>query len=193
MVVVLIPALIWLFYQIHGHYTHLRAALSLEDAEMPAPRHNKVVILAPGVHRGMIPALQFAQSISEDVQALHVELDPEETPHVREQWEQWGLGVPLIILASPYRSLVEPVLTYIRRIDELRPDDHIVVILPEFVTPSPWQKLLHNHAGLLLKYHLLFQRNVIVSNVRYWVDDPRPRRTRNGKKTGEPARERAGR
>jgi len=181
MVIVLIPALIWLFYKIHAHYTHLRAVLSLDDAELPAQRHNKVVVLAPGVHRGIIPALQFARSISDDVQALHVELDPEETPHVRKEWERWGLGIPLVILESPYRSLVEPVLTYIGELDKLRPDDHIVVIVPEFVTPSPWQKLLHNHAGLLLKYHLLFQRNVIVSNVRYWIDGP-PQRSRQEEK-----------
>jgi amino acid transporter len=170
MVIVLIPALVWLFEAIHAHYTWLRAELAINGDAIPPPRHNKVVVLAPGVHRGVLPALQFAQSISEDVQALHVEIDAEETPRVREQWEQWGLGVPLVVLDSPYRSLVEPVLTYIRDLDTLRPDDHIVVIIPEFVTRSPWRKLLHNHAGLLLKYHLMFQQNVIVANVRYWVD-----------------------
>jgi hypothetical protein len=176
MVIVLIPILVWLFYKIHTHYTWLKRELSLEHYSLPRPRHNKVVVLAPGMHRGVIPALQFAKSISEDVQALYVEIDPEETPRVREEWERWGLDVPLVVLASPYRSLVEPVLKYIRYMDQIRPDDHVIVIIPEFVTPKLWEKLLHNHAGLLLKLALLFRRNVVVANVRYWVDgkDPHP-------------------
>jgi hypothetical protein len=170
MVIVLIPALVWMFNKIHLHYTELRGELSLEGYARPAPRHNKVVLLTPGMHRGVIPALQFAQSISDDVQALYVEMDPEETPRVRQDWDRWGEGVPLVVLESPYRSLVEPVLKYIGYMDEIRPDDHVVVIIPEFVTPRLWEKLLHNHAGLLLKLALLFRPNVIVANVRYWVN-----------------------
>jgi hypothetical protein len=100
-----------------------------------------------------------------------VEIDPEETPRVREAWERWGEDVPLVVLESPYRSLIEPVLKYIEYMDQLRPDDHIVVIIPEFVTRKLWEKLLHNHAGLLLKFALLFRRNVVVANVRYWMDE----------------------
>jgi amino acid transporter len=174
MVIVLIPALVWLFYKIRGHYTWLRGQLSMDGYVVPPVRHNKVVILAPNVHRGVIPALQFGMSISDDVQALYVEMDPEATPGIRDQWEQWGMGVPLVVLESPYRSLVEPVLTYINYMDALRPDDHVVVVIPEFVTPRLWAKLLHNHAGLLLKLALLFRRNVVVANVRYWVEDNRP-------------------
>jgi hypothetical protein len=131
------------------------------------------VVLAPGLHRGVIAALKFAQSHSDDVQVLYVEIDPEETPRVREEWERWGLGVPLVILESPYRSLVGPVLDYIRFMDELRPDDHIVVVIPEAVTPRWWQKLLHNQSGLLLKFYLLFVQSVVVVNVRYWMDGSR--------------------
>jgi hypothetical protein len=186
MVVVLIPALVWLFYKINRHYVSLRDALSMDDFRMPPPRHNKVVVLAPGVHRGVIPALQFAQSISDDVQALYVEIDPEETTRVRDDWDRWGLGVPLVILQSSYRSLVGPVLEYITDMDELRPDDHIVVIIPEFVTPKLWEKLLHNQAGLLLKFYLLFKPNVVVANVRYWVDGPHP--DRGGRRAHPPHR-----
>lgn len=171
MVLVMIPALVWIFNKIHTHYTELRAELSLDGQPVPKPRHNKVVLLAPGVHRGVIPALQFAQSISNDVQALYVEIDPEETARVRAAWEQWGDDVPLVVLESPYRSLIEPVLKYIEHMDQLRPDDHIVVIIPEFVTRKLWEKLLHNHAGLILKLALLWRRNVVVANVRYWMDE----------------------
>jgi hypothetical protein len=175
MVIALIPAMVWLFHKVHDHYVRLSRKLSLQGYRQPPARHNKVVVLTSNVHRGIIPALQFAQSISTDVQALYVELDPERTPRIREKWEQWGQNVPLVVLESPYRSLVEPVLKYIDYMDALRPDDHIVVVLPEFVTPNWWEKLLHNHAGLMLKFALLFKPNVIVANVRYWVSRPQPR------------------
>jgi hypothetical protein len=174
MVIVLIPLLVWLFYEIRSHYIQLRAALSLKNGPIPPARHNKVVVLAPGINRGVIPALQFARSISDDVQALYVEIEPEETPRIVEEWERWGLRVPLVIRESPYRSLIQPVLRYIQEIDELRRDDHIVVVIPEFVTPRWWEKLLHNQSGLLLKFYLLFVPNVVVVNVRYWVNSVDP-------------------
>jgi amino acid transporter len=181
MVVVLIPALVWMFHRIYTHYRQLGAELSLQDYCVPPPLHNKVVVLVPGVNRGVIPALQFAQSISDDVQAVHVEIDPEKTSRVREEWRQWGLGIPLVVLESPYRSLVGPVLDHVRRLDELRPDDHIVVVIPEFVTPKWWEKALHNQSGLLLKFYLLFVPNVVVVNIRYWINGSRSPRGERAK------------
>jgi hypothetical protein len=129
-----------------------------------------VLLLAPDVHRGVIPALQYAVSISEDVRAVYVEVNPERTSRMQEKWQEWGMGVPLVVLESPYRSLIDPVLQYIDQVEQERDDDLITVIVAEFVQPGIWEKVLHNHSGLMLKFALLFKRNVVVINVRYWVD-----------------------
>jgi hypothetical protein len=170
MVVLVIPGLIVLLFKIHHHYRTLGRRLSMDGYVTPRPRHNTVLLLAPDVHRGVIPALQYAVSISPDVRAVFVEVNPERTARMRAKWQEWGMGVPLVVLESPYRSLIDPVLQYIDQVEEERDDDLITVVLPEFVQPGIWEKLLHNHSGLLLKFALLFKRNVVVTNIRYWVD-----------------------
>jgi amino acid transporter len=170
MVVLVIPALIMLLFKIREHYRHLGHRLSMEGYVAPRPRHNTVLLLAPDVHRGVIPALQYAVSISEDVRAVYVEVNPERTARMQAKWQEWGLGVPLVVLESPYRALIEPVLQYIDQVEQERDDDLITVIVPEFVHPGIWEKILHNHSGLMLKFALLFKRNVVVTNIRYWVD-----------------------
>src|SRR5262249_10947290 len=157
-------------YKIHDHYHWLACKLSLEGYTPPPPRFNTVLVLTPTVHRGVIPALQYARRISDDVRAVNVEIDPEKTLKLRAKWKEWGQGVPLVVLESPYRSIVDPILQYIDEVEAERDDDVITVIIPEFVTPRIWEKILHNHSGLLLKFALLFKKNIVVTNVRYWVD-----------------------
>jgi len=170
MVVLVIPALIILLFKIQHHYRSLGRRLSMEGYVTPQPRHNTVLLLAPDVHRGVIPALQYAISISSDVRAVYVEVNPERTARMRAKWQEWGMGVPLVVLESPYRALIDPVLQYIDQVEQERDDDLITVVIPEFVQPGIWEKILHNHSGLMLKFALLFKRNVVVTNVRYWVD-----------------------
>jgi amino acid transporter len=169
-VVFLIPTIIMGLYRIHDHYVWLKGQLSLEGYCRPQPLHNTVLVLAPTVHRGVIPALQYACTISDDVRAVNVEINPEYTQKLRAKWRDWGEGVPLVVLESPYRSLIDPILQYIDQVDAERDDDVITVIIPEFVTPRIWDKILHNHSGLMLKFALLFKKNIIVCNVRYWVE-----------------------
>jgi amino acid transporter len=170
MVVVLIPTIVFGFFRIQGHYARLAKRLSLEGYTMPRPRHNTVLILAANINRGVLPALSYAKSISHDVRAVYVEQDPEATARLQAKWEKWGMEIPLVVLESPYRSLTEPVLRYIDQVEAERDDDLITVVIPEFVAPRIWEKLLHNHSGLMLKLALLWKRDVVVTNVRYWVE-----------------------
>jgi hypothetical protein len=124
----------------------------------------------PAVHRGTIPALQFARSLSDDVRAVFVEIDPNKTVLLQQKWAQWGEEVPLVVLKSPYRSLIEPIMQYIDEVEGERDDDQIVLVLPEFVPAKWWEKILHNHSGLMLKFALLRKRNVIVCNIRYFLE-----------------------
>lgn len=115
--------------------------------------------------------MQYARAIAPDgVTAVYVDIDEDATRRLREKWEQWGAGVPLHVLPSPYRSLNRPLLRYINKVDRREGDDVVTVILPEFVPARWWHQLLHNQSSLLLKGALLFKRNVIVTSVPYHLE-----------------------
>jgi amino acid transporter len=114
-VLVLLPILVLLFRAIHQHYVTVARQLSLAKTARVVPvQRNTAIVLISGVHRGVIPALEFAKSIATDnTMAVYVNLDDEQTEKVRVKWSQWGSGVPLIVLESPYRSLIGPIMRYI--------------------------------------------------------------------------------
>jgi hypothetical protein len=129
-------------------------------------RHT-VLVLVGDLHRGVVEALQYAKTLSPEAKGVYVELDPERTRRLEEKWVKHGLGVPLIVLASPYRSLLGPLLAYLDQLTA-QPERHMVtMVLPEFIPARWWQHLLHNQTALLIKGALLFRRNVIVTDVPY--------------------------
>jgi amino acid transporter len=170
LVVVLIPMLVAMFRSVEAHYVEVREQLTLVGYTAPAPsKRNVVIVLIPGLHRGIVDALQYGQLISTDVRAVYVEIDSSGTPALRSRWEQWANGVPLLILSSPYRSLRGPMLRYIDAVQRENPGDTVTVILPEFVSEKWWHNILHNQAGLLLKLSLAGREGVVLSNVRYFL------------------------
>jgi hypothetical protein len=169
MVVLLVPCLIYYFFMINNHYRTVRRQLTLEGYERPPQRRNTALVLTSDVHRGTIPALQFARSISDDVRAVYVEINPNRTVQLQKKWTEWGEDVPLVVLQSPYRSLIEPIMAYIDEVETERDDDQIVIVLPEFVPAKLWEKVLHTHSGLMLKLALLRKPNVVVCNIRYFL------------------------
>jgi amino acid transporter len=168
-VLLLIPIMVLILQAIHWHYTEVAKQLSLADAPPPtAVRRHTAVVLISGVHRGVIPALQYGLSLAPDnVTAVYVDMDAETTAKLQEKWKQWGSGVPLVVLPSPYRSLVRPLLRYIDDMDSKYDDDVLTVILPEFIPSKWWQHLLHNQTALLIKATLLFSKHVVVMSVPY--------------------------
>jgi amino acid transporter len=167
-VVVLIPIIVFLFLQVHKHYVSTAAQLSLEDYGVPPRiRRNRVIVPIAGVHRGVLVALNYARTLSNDVTAVHVQTDPAETARVQEKWERWGDGVRLIILQSDYRSIVEPLINYLDKIDECQTDDVITVIMPQFLARRWWQNILHNQTALLIRLALVFRRGMVVTDVPY--------------------------
>jgi amino acid transporter len=167
-VVLVIPLLVLLFRAIHNHYVRVAKQLSTEGLEQLRPIRHTVVVPVSGIHRGVICALQYARSIAPDhVTAVYVDFDEEATRKLREKWDQWGSGINLVVLKSPYRSLVRPLLRYIDRIERQHDDDFVTVVLPEFVPARWWHQLLHNQSSLLLKGSLLFKKGVIVTSVPY--------------------------
>jgi hypothetical protein len=115
----------------------------------------------------VLQALEYARSLSPDVRAVYVDVDPAITANVRKEWDHWGQGVPLVVLESPYRSLMEPLLEYIDGVDAEHPEDYVTILLPEFVPARWWHHILHNQRALLIKAALLFRRNIVVTSVPF--------------------------
>ncbi|MDD3825839.1 MAG: APC family permease [Anaerolineae bacterium] len=157
----LIPILVIAFWQVRRHYRQVAAQLSLRGLAPPTPPlpHPRVVVPISGVHRGVIIAMAFARSISEDVTGVYIELEPGAAERVRERWMEWWPDVPLVVQPSPYRSIVGPLLDYLDETDRRHNDGQLAtVVLPEFVPARWWQNLLHNQTTWLIKTALLYRR-----------------------------------
>ena len=167
-VVVLIPLLVTMFRAIRRHYLDMATQLSSEGVEGLRPFRHEVIVPISGIHRGVVRALEYAKAIAnEHVTALYINIDEEATNKLRGKWHQLGGGVELVVLASPYRSLVGPLIRYLDRRMKVHPDQMITVVLPEFIPSRWWQHLLHNQTSLMLKGALLFKPNVVVTSVPY--------------------------
>src|SRR2546421_2824076 len=171
-VVVLIPLLVTMFRAIRRHYLDMATQLSSEGVEGLRPFRHEVIVPISGIHRGVVRALEYAKAIAnEHVTALYINIDEEATNKLRGKWHQLGGGVELVVLASPYRSLVGPLIRYLDRRMKVHPDQMITVVLPEFIPSRWWQHLLHNQTSLMLKGALLFKPNVVVTSVPYHLKD----------------------
>ena len=172
LVVMIIPLLVLMFRAIHNHYSLVAKQLSTEGLDPLRPMKHVVLVPISGIHRGVIHALEYAKSIAPGkVTAVYVDLDDEATRKLRQKWEQWGSGIKLVILQSPYRSLTRPLLRHIEKVERQTDADMVTVVLPEFVPAKWWHQLLHNQSSLLLKGSLLFRKGVIVTNVPYHLKD----------------------
>ncbi len=171
-VIALIPLIVWGFSQIHRHYVHTARQLSLEDyGAPPRIRRHRVVVPVAGVHRGVLVALNYARTLSNDVTAVYVETDPVVTAKFIDKWQTWGDGVRLIVLVSDYRSIVDPLIGYLDKIDACQGDDIITVVMPQFLAPRWWHNLLHNQTALLIRLALVFRRGMVVTDVPYRLKD----------------------
>ena len=166
-VVLLIPLLVALFLGVHRHYADVAGQLSMERYDPPPPIRNTVLVLVGDLHQGVSVALRYAQSLSPAVKAVFVETDPERTRRLEEKWGKWGLGIPLVVLSSPYRSLLAPFLDYVDHHLALGEDHMVTIVIPEFIPRRWWQHLLHNQTALLIKGALLFHKRVVVVDVPF--------------------------
>ncbi len=172
MVLVIIAALLFMFKKISAHYAQMVKLLSPKNYH-PENRtvNNTVLVLIQGVHVGSLTALDYAKSISPDCTAVYVGLESERTEQFKKMWQEYVPDTNLVVLDSPYRSLIDPITRYLDSVHAEKPNHRITVIIPEFVTSKWWQGLLHGNTGLLLKLALLGRQDVIVANVRYWLSD----------------------
>jgi amino acid transporter len=169
LVIVLVPLLMLLLLGIHNHYRDMDKALTLDripDKEEIAPRPIVIVPISR-LDRPARQAIAFANSISTDAVAVHVTHDPATADALRERWPQWAGSTELVVVESPYRALIGPLLAYMDALQRQAPDRPILVVLAEFVPRHWWENLLHNQTALRLKLRLFSRRNTIVADVPY--------------------------
>ena len=170
MVILLIPILVFVFFRINTHYLAVGRELSLVGKTAPdrlEPFKHTVIVPISGIHRGVLDALRYALSISHDVRACYVEIDPKRTENMQAEWNKWAHEIPFVILKSPYRSVIAPLLGYLDDVEQTTHGDVITVIVPEFVTSKWWHQVLHNQTAFLIRAALLFRRGKVVTSVRY--------------------------
>jgi amino acid transporter len=167
-VFLLIIILIWMFRSIHSHYRAVTEQIALtRDHRPPLPRRNIVIIPINAVNQAVIRAVDYARSRPGEIHAVMVDTDPQSTARIQIQWAQWGCGVNLIALPSPYRSVLKSLLDYLEKILEKEPDIWVTVVIPEILPAHWWQGILHNQRALLLKTALLFKDRVILTDVPF--------------------------
>jgi amino acid transporter len=166
-IMLLIPLHVLFFRMTRSHYDGVGAQLSLKGWKSPGPRRNTVLVPIGGIIRSVVEALAYAKTLSPDVRAVYVNIDPVSTGQVKRDWPQFGDGVPLVVLESPYRSLMEPLLDYIGQVSAEHPSGYVTIVLPEFVPARWWHHLFHNQRALLIKGALLFKPNTVVTSVPF--------------------------
>jgi amino acid transporter len=167
---VVIVVLIVLMRGVHSHYVTAANELATSTPLNPREIMHTVIVPVASVNRIAQQTLAYARSISDNVTAVHILEDDADPDEFRKRWEAADLDVPLVIIESPYRALISPLLKYIDEIDRQRPDDTLTVVLPEFIARHWWEHLLHNQTALRLKAALLFRPGTVVTSVPYHLE-----------------------
>jgi amino acid transporter len=171
-ILIIIPILVSIFFTIHRHYKDLASHLTLEKFSGLPARHTRHRVIMPisGIHQGTLEALRYAKLLSDDVTAVHVSIDPSETDKVQRKWRTWGEGTRLVILDSPFRLFVEPLLVYIEDIiDQRQPNETVTVVVPQFIPSKRWHNTLHMRTADVLRQELLSRHGVVVTDIPYHV------------------------
>ena len=171
-VLIIIPVLVKIFFTIHDHYKDLASRLTLDKfSGLPTRQtRHRVIMPVSGIHQGTLEALRYARMLSDDITAVHVSIEPAESEKVQKKWETWGEGVRLVVLNSPYRLLLEPLLEYISEMTRQRqPGETLTIVVPEFVSNSPLTAALHMNTAEILRSQLKRQHDIVIINVPYHV------------------------
>ena len=177
--VILIPIIMFVFLRVRSHYREVRHELSMHGLP-PTLRplaQLRVVVPISGVHRGIVDAMRYALTISNNVTGIFVEIEPGDGEEIREKWERFWPDIPLIIISSPFRSVINPLLDFLDKTDQDHNDgQQATIVLPEFVPAHWWEAILHNQTAWLLKAALLYhRRNLgfqrVIIDVPYYLDE----------------------
>ena len=177
LVVVAIPLVVCLFLAIHRHYEYVAERLSIQGlpprSYVPRPKptvvtHPAVVVIGQ-LNRGTVEALDYARTIADEIVAVHVDLNSTDREKLQEKWRNLESDIPLEIIDSPYRSVIEPIVDFVTQFEDRHQDVFTTVIIPAFVTRNWWDSLLHNQTTLFLKTALRAKRSRVITTVRYYL------------------------
>jgi amino acid transporter len=169
-VIFIIPVLVLMFRSINRHYQRVEAELQPAPGETRAaylPAEHVVIVPVSTVNKATINAIAYAHALSRNIVAVHVTDDASTAAQLQKEWELYDEDTNLVILESPYRSLIAPLLSYIDAVQHKRPRALVTVLVPEYVPPHWWEQLLHSQTALRLKAALLFRPNTVVTSVPY--------------------------
>ncbi len=168
---VVVPLIMLVFAAIRNHYQRVTAALAITPLEVkPEADDSTVVVLVGRVHKGVLKALRYAKSMRPNhLAAVYVAYEDDDTTAIEQQWRDFGIDVPLEIVHSPYRDLVDAVVDYLDELDDRWGDATTTVIVPEFVVEHWYEQVLHNQSALAIKLALLRRENTVVASVPYHV------------------------
>lgn len=169
-VIALIPFLVIFFRKIHEHYINIAKELAFHGEPIEEPTRQKIIIPIASLTRVVAQTIDYAKTLSPDIVAVHAGVDEERAEKLKTKWEEYEPDIPLVILPSPYRSILDPIIDYIDEQEKMTaPRELITVLVPEFVTHKRWQYFLHNQTGLMLKTALLLRKNIVVASVPYHI------------------------
>jgi amino acid transporter len=177
-IMLLVPAMVIVFFRIHRHYIRVRSRLAASRTEELYLRQNRVIVLVSRIHRGTLEALRYAKAIAEhgQVEALTVDFTDDhgkpspEREKLEADWHNYCEGIPLRVIESQYRKIIEPIVNELDRMRMNEPEFTYTVVLPEFVSENWWGALLHNQTALRLKAVLLSRPKVVVISIPYHLD-----------------------
>jgi len=178
LVAIVVPLLVAMMLFINHQYKTSAAMLEVRpDLVIPPPqREERVIIPVPGINRAVVQAVNVGRSIAHDVRGVLISDEPDEAAAIRERWERQLPGVPLVIVESPYRALLGPLLAYLEVLDQAWPPDKpepiTFVVVPEYVARSWWERLLYNQSAKRLRSVLLGRQHTVVVNVPYQREAP---------------------
>jgi amino acid transporter len=170
-VLVFLPLIIFVFHRIRKHYEAVGDQLRLTTCEPAVPIEGNVIILpVAGITHVVENSLNYAKSLSaEQIIAVYVPFEREDEAMFEEKWKKWQPDVRLVTLHSPYRSIIQPLAKFIDTVQRKAGESNylVTVIIPQFIPKKGWHNILHNQSSILIRAHLLYRRNVIVTTVPY--------------------------
>ena len=165
----IIPVIIGVLWTIHRHYTAFSEDIRFVGQSPITPLHHTVIVPVNGVTKATSGALVYATTISDEVVAVYVEVDPRDTARIVAEWEAWDIGVPLEVVPSPYRSILKPLVEFVDNLRMVTPGELVTVVVPEIVPKRWWEHLLHNKTALYIRTAFLFKPNVVVTAIPYLI------------------------
>ncbi|ASR48019.1 amino acid permease [Paenibacillus kribbensis] len=171
-VFIFLPLVLYFFMKISRHYENTAEQLRIDiTKDKPMVKGNTIIIPVAGITRVVMNTISYAKTLSDNVVAVYVGMDDEAIRKMEQKWEEWDVGIRLVVLRSRYRSIISPLRKFIDTVEWKKADeDHITVLIPQFITKHWWENILHNQTSLLMRAYLINYKDVIVTTVPFHLN-----------------------